>query len=140
MWAELSVRRPHRRHCCAWCAGRIESERGGRRIRGPGGFSASSPAGRLLKHPTQHGFTAAGCEARVLSLDGCWRDGSVERIGGWLAFTPEEYIKGGMSGSPIIDMSGKAIGVVSVNYGGSVLVDSLSIGLLRSIIPAGRKI
>ncbi len=38
-----------------------------------------------------------------------------------------------MSGSPIIDMSGKAIGVVSVNFRSPVLVDGLSTGLLRAI-------
>jgi len=42
--------------------------------------------------------------ARVLSLDG-----RVERWGEWLAFSPEkEFFEPGMSGSPIIDETGKA--------------------------------
>ena len=89
----------------------------------------------------------AECEARVLSLDGHWRDGRVRRteLAAGSRFFPEKFCEGGMSGSPIIDMSGKAIGIVSVDLRSPVLVDSLSTGLLRSIrrahpkfeIPAG---
>ena len=90
--------------------------------------------------PTQRNINAAECESRVLSLNGRWRKGRVERRSGWLTFYPVKFFEDGMSGSPIIDMSGKAIGVVSVDIRSPVLVDSLSTGLLRSIIPAGRKI
>ncbi len=90
--------------------------------------------------PTQRDFNAVECESRVLSLDGRWRRGRVERRSGWLSFYPEEFFQSGMSGSPIIDMSGKAIGVVSVDIRSPVLVDSLSTGLLRSIKRARRKI
>ncbi len=78
-------------------------------------------------------YKAAEGEARVLSLAGCWRNGHVVRRHGWLAFSPEAFFEPGMSGSPIIDMSGKAIGVVSVNFRSPALVHSLPTGLLRSI-------
>ena len=71
--------------------------------------------------------------AYVLSLDGRWLDGQVTRRGGWLAFEPVKFFVGGMSGSPIIDATGAAIGVVSVDLRSPVLVDSLSTQLLRSI-------
>jgi hypothetical protein len=72
-------------------------------------------------------------EARVLSLGGCWREGRVEHRNGRLRFCPEEFIEPGMSGSPIINMSGKAIGVVSVSFRCPALVHSLSTAVLRSI-------
>jgi len=81
----------------------------------------------------QRDHNAAECEARVLSLDGCWRDGRVERRHGWLAFFPEEFFEPGMSGSPIVNMSGKAIGVVSVDMRSPALVYNLPTGLLHSI-------
>jgi hypothetical protein len=61
--------------------------------------------------------------ARVLSLDGRWRDGRVERRGEWLALLSrlKNFFEPGMSGSPIID---EAIGVVSVDQRSPVLVDS----------------
>ena len=87
----------------------------------------------IAEAPPQRGYHAAECEARVLSLDGRWRDGRVERRDGWLSFSPEELFEGGMSGSPIITMTGEAIGVASTESRSPVLVDSLSTGLLRSI-------
>jgi hypothetical protein len=71
--------------------------------------------------------------ARVLSLEGCWLEGRVERRGGCLSFKPEGFFVGGMSGSPIVDAAGAAIGVVSVDLMNPVIVDSLSAQLLRSI-------
>ena len=56
------------------------------------------------------------------------------RRSNWLAFEPEAFIVGGMSGSPIISESGEAIGVVSVSNQGPVIVDSLSAGLVLKII------
>jgi sensor histidine kinase regulating citrate/malate metabolism len=41
-----------------------------------------------------------------------------------------------MSGSPIIDANGAAIGVVSVNISSPVIVDSLSAQLVRAILAA----
>ena len=90
---------------------------------------------KIAQAPERDDYNVAECEARVLSLDGHWREGRVRRtgFGGWLSFFPEKFCEGGMSGSPIIDMSGKAIGIVSVDLRSPVLVDSLSTGLLRSI-------
>jgi Trypsin-like peptidase domain len=75
--------------------------------------------------------------ARVLSLKGCWRQGHVERPGNWLSFEPTSFFKGGMSGSPIINASGSAIGVCSTAEANPVIVDSLSAHLIRSIQAAG---
>jgi Trypsin-like peptidase domain len=71
--------------------------------------------------------------AGVLSLSGRWRAGEVTRRGGWLEFTPHKYFVGGMSGSPIIDANGAAIGVVSVDRSSPVIVDNLSARLVRSL-------
>jgi Trypsin-like peptidase domain len=72
--------------------------------------------------------------ARVLSLKGRWREGRVTRRGGWLSFEPEKFVVGGMSGSPIINATGAAIGVVSVDWMNPVIVDSLSAQLVRDIL------
>ena len=61
------------------------------------------------------------------------------RRDGWLAFEPAKFFVGGMSGSPIIDATGAAIGVVSVDLRSPVLVDSLSTQLLRSIRVARKR-
>jgi len=76
--------------------------------------------------------------ARVLSLKGRWLEGKVERRHGWLMFEPQKYFVGGMSGSPIINDAGAAIGVVSVDQMSPVIVDSLSAQLVHSILAAGR--
>jgi hypothetical protein len=73
----------------------------------------------------------------VLSLDGHWREGRVERYGERLAFEPQNLFVCGMSGSPILDADGAAIGVVSVSSKSPVIVDCLSARLVRAI-RAGR--
>jgi hypothetical protein len=82
----------------------------------------------------QERLTAGKGPARVLSLDGRWLEGQVERWHGVLAFKPEETFVGGMSGSPIIDGTGAAIGVVSVDCMSPVIVDRLSAQLVRSLL------
>jgi hypothetical protein len=74
--------------------------------------------------------------ARVLSLDGKWSDGHVIRRGFRLDFQPEKLIVAGMSGSPIVSLEGKAMGVVSTARLCPVLMDTLAPWLLRSIIAA----
>jgi trypsin-like peptidase len=71
--------------------------------------------------------------ARVLSLKGRWLEGQVTRRSGRLAFDPHQHFVGGMSGSPIIDPTGAAIGVVSVDVSSPVIVDNLSARLVRAI-------
>jgi hypothetical protein len=78
-------------------------------------------------------WTPGNGPARVLSLDGRWLDGQVTRRGGRLDFQPHEFFVGGMSGSPIIDATGAAIGVVSVDIMCPVIVDTLSAQLVREI-------
>ena len=73
--------------------------------------------------------------ARVLSLDGRWHNGRVRRFG-VLTFEPEDLIVSGMSGSPILNAEGAAIGVVSVSSMSPVIVDSLSARLVRDILAA----
>jgi hypothetical protein len=70
----------------------------------------------------------------VLSLGGRWLEGRVTRRTGWRAFEPAKYFASGMSGSPIIDQNGAAIGVVSVERSSPVIVDSLSAQLVRTIL------
>jgi hypothetical protein len=74
---------------------------------------------------------------RVLSLDGNWLDGHVERRSFWLSFKPEKLIVGGMSGSPILSANGAAIGVVSVDNMCPVIVDTLPGRITRGILAAG---
>jgi hypothetical protein len=71
---------------------------------------------------------------RVLSLDGRWLTGQVSRRGGWLSFGPDQFVVGGMSGSPIIDQAGAAIGVMSTGQQNPVIVDCLPVRLLREIM------
>jgi hypothetical protein len=77
--------------------------------------------------------TAGEGPARVLSLDGCWRDGRIERRGNRLSFEPAKLFVSGMSGSPIVAVDGAAIGVVSVDILSPVLIDSLPTWLVRAI-------
>jgi hypothetical protein len=89
------------------------------------GFGGRS---RQIKTPTP-GEGAAF----VLSLDGEWREGKVERRGNLLSFEPENLFVSGMSGSPILNVDGAAIGVVSVDFMNPVIVDNLSAHLVQSI-------
>jgi hypothetical protein len=70
----------------------------------------------------------------MLSLGGRWLKARVTRRTGWRAFELARYFASGMSGSPIIDQNGAAIGVVSVERSSPVIVDSLSAQLVRTIL------
>jgi hypothetical protein len=65
----------------------------------------------------------------VLTLDGEWKQGTLERSGHRLGFAPERYIVPGMSGSPIVSTAGAAIGVISTGHEGSE--DAAFDGLMR---------
>jgi hypothetical protein len=84
--------------------------------------------------------TAGKGPARVLSLKCRWLEGEVRRHTNWLSYEPARHFAGGMSGSPIIDAAGAAIGVVSVDRLNSVIVDSLSAQLVQSIRAAQAKL
>ena len=74
-----------------------------------------------------------------LAQAGDWLEGEVAHSKGPLEFAPAKLFRGGMSGSPIIDETGAAIGVVSTSGLSPVIVDSLSAKLLREIIAAQRE-
>jgi hypothetical protein len=61
----------------------------------------------------------------VLSLGGKWTECSIERRGPWLEIKESGLIESGMSGSPIVSMSGKAIGLVSTGSLNPVLLETL---------------
>jgi hypothetical protein len=63
--------------------------------------------------------------ALLLSPGGEWVECTVERNRAWLRVVQEGLVKGGMSGSPILSMSGKAIGLMSTGSLNPVLVDAL---------------
>jgi hypothetical protein len=63
--------------------------------------------------------------ALVLSLDDSWLECSVARRGAWLQIEQEAIIKSGMSGSPIVSLTGHAVGVVSTGILNPVLVEAL---------------
>src|SRR6266850_1656361 len=111
-----------------------------RRLLGPLGTEPTVWAHILFVDPVADIAVLGAPDGQVLSLDGHWRDGRVVRRGGWLAFTPEAFFEPGMFGSPIINMSGQAIGVASVNFRSPALVHHLPTGLLRSIRGARRHV
>ena len=60
----------------------------------------------------------SGKSAWILSLDGRWCRCEVKHIGGPLSiFNANDGIKGGMSGSPILNDAGEAIGIVCISAG-----------------------
>jgi hypothetical protein len=71
--------------------------------------------------------------ALLLSLDGNWIECTVKRWGTWLDIEPDRIVVGGMSGSPIVSVGGRAIGLVSTNRQSPILMESLPPRLLREI-------
>jgi hypothetical protein len=68
----------------------------------------------------------------VLALDATkWIKCSVMRRGPWLEIAQEGIIANGMSGSPIVSMDGRAIGVVSTGIANPVIKESLPARFLR---------
>jgi Trypsin-like peptidase domain len=96
------------------------------------GTEVQTSGNQRIENPTPGQGTA-----RVLSLDGRWLEGHVSRRGGWLAFEPGSAFTGEMSGSPIVDETGAAIGVVSTSQSSPVIVDSLPARVVRNILAAG---
>jgi len=81
---------------------------------------------------------------RLLSLDGTWVEGQAERRGWCLWVRPAEITAPGMSGSPIINSAGAAIGVVVSGGPGDsclnpVIVDRLPAGFLQKRKPCTAK-
>jgi hypothetical protein len=70
----------------------------------------------------------------VLSRDGDWVECSIRRYGCVLSIEPAKLVEQGMSGSPILSVKGRAIGVVSIGNGSDqnpVLTDNLPMKFLR---------
>jgi hypothetical protein len=66
---------------------------------------------RLIKDMAVLPVAAAPAQGRtgagyVLTLDGEWKQGRLDRFGHTLGFAPERYIVPGMSGSPIVSAAG----------------------------------
>ena len=56
-----------------------------------------------------------GVPAWMLSLDGEWQSCTLHNGGRFLSIGQNDLIKSGMSGSPIIDSDGRAIGLISTS-------------------------
>jgi hypothetical protein len=69
--------------------------------------------------------------ARVLSLAGEWVDCTVVRRGTSLGIEDEGVVEGGMSGSPIIDVAGRAMALMSNDDISPVLRDNLPAWFFR---------
>jgi hypothetical protein len=87
-----------------------------------------------IRYPTSTP-TSTPCTTRMLFLDGQWRELQTQRLGCWL--NVDEPLAGGMSGSPILDAKGRAIGVVSTEQMNPVIVDCLPLQLLRAMADGG---
>jgi hypothetical protein len=81
-----------------------------------------------------------GTAAWVLSLDGEWQSCTLHNGGRFLSIEQNNLIESGMSGSPIIDSNGNAIGLISTSGGGEHghnmnpnLLDCLPQWLLRKL-------
>jgi hypothetical protein len=78
---------------------------------------------------------------RVLTLEGQWIEAHAERRGWCLWVGPTELIAAGMSGSPIVNPAGAAVGVVCSSSSGDsclnpVIVERLPAWLLRNLAKA----
>ena len=69
--------------------------------------------------------------ARVLSLDGEWIECTVTASAQWLGVDQEELVAGGMSGSPILSLDGRAIGLVSTGGQNPILRQNLPAWFFR---------
>jgi S1-C subfamily serine protease len=78
--------------------------------------------------------TTTGMAAWVLSLDRKWQPCLVQNGGRFLCIK-EASIEGGMSGSPIIDANGAAIGLISTGNGGDDYGYSVNPSLMDCLPP-----
>lgn len=103
-------------------------------------FTAEKPVLRLGAIPKPDAAGDSLTSARLLTLDKRWISCDVRYLGElWIQAT--EQIRGGMSGSPICDEEGRAIGAVCVSgefEGGPnpCLSDHLPGWLVRDLLPA----
>jgi hypothetical protein len=70
-------------------------------------------------------------KARVLSLNGKWTTVKIERHRKAILIDPPQVIEGGMSGSPILSVDGKAIGLVSTDGTHPILWEDLPAWFFR---------
>ena len=84
------------------------------------------------------GDTPIGQRVQMLSLDNQWLRCEVDHNGGILGIDAPKGITGGMSGSPVINDAGAAVGVISCSGGGPDEVHTQGIGArLVHNLPAG---
>jgi hypothetical protein len=101
---------------------------------------ADAPKRGRRREPLPYGgqsiefFTPGQGPALLLSLSGKWVKCTVKRTGAaWLSIEPGELVDSGMSGSPIVSMDGRVIGLVSTGSLNPVLVETLPPRLLCGI-------
>lgn len=72
----------------------------------------------------------------ILSLDGYWKKGKIEFYDPYFSFTGPEII-GGMSGSPVLNNDGHAIGLINSASGkfGEKITEAYSVPLLTEHLP-----
>jgi len=106
----------------------------------PFDVAAPPPRGRLRmpaldadEPPAWRRLGEVSFPGRVLSLDGQWIDCDVRRLGGPFSIEPAKLVKSGMSGSPLISMTGATLGVISTSNWAPVLTDGLPGWLLRAL-------
>jgi hypothetical protein len=106
----------------------------------PFDIAAPPPRGRLRmpafdtdEPPAWRRVGEVSFPGRVMTLKDQWIDCNVRRLGGPFLIEPEELVKSGMSGSPLISATGAALGVISTSNWASVLVDGLPGWLLRAL-------
>jgi hypothetical protein len=69
--------------------------------------------------------------ARMLSLDGEWIECTVAARDKWLAVDQQELVVSGMSGSAILSLDGRAIGLVSTELQNPILRQNLPAWFFR---------
>jgi hypothetical protein len=102
----------------------------------------ADPAAFLSALEERRQYQARTEAAFILSLDGEWLPCTVHNSGRFLAICDgADHVKGGMSGSPIINTNGDAIGLISTSGAGfslnPSLIDCLPPWLLRKLDMAG---
>jgi hypothetical protein len=88
--------------------------------------------GEIERVGMRHAVSGKGL-ALVLGLEGQWLECTVGRFGMWLSVEDDGLISPGMSGSPIVDRAGLAIGVLSSRDMSPVIFETVPARILRPL-------